>query len=222
MAAARSRARCASAPPSTGRHRAAHTPHRRPRARAAPGRVRSGRPRNWPPRPGRSATAGGRGIVRLAGTVRASGTSTLSASPGPKASTGTRQLASDTGRAGPGRGHRNSRAPGASGPDEFRRGQRAAAGRGQLQGQFVVDGLAVRVACASGRPGASGQHVGELGGLAGERMRPRQADAGRRGAAVVPDRGGSSGSSAHRQSAPCAQIPWITRMKCSRSRLRPR
>ena len=35
-------------------------------------------------------------------------------------------------------------------------------------------------------------------------------------------RGGRSGSSAHRQSAPCAQTPWITRMKCSRSRLRPR
>ena len=32
---------------------------------------------------------------------------------------------------------------------------------------------------------------------------------------AAPVTGGRSGSSAHRQSAPCAQIPWMTRMKYS-------
>ena len=82
------------------------------------------------------------------------------------------------------RSHRNSRCSRRLRADELRRGQRAAAGRRQLQGQLVVDGLADRVACRrAGRPGRrSRQQVGQLGGLAGERMRPRQVHAGRRGA----------------------------------------
>ena len=65
------------------------------------------------------------------------------------------------------------------GPEEFRRGQRPAAERGQLQGQLVVDGLAGRVADRMAGilgPGPPGQQVGQLGGLARERMRSRQLD----------------------------------------------
>ena len=59
---------------------------------------------------------------------------------------------------------------------EFRRGQRPAGERGQLQGQLVVDGLASRVADRIGGLRPRGQHVGQLGGLARERMRARQPD----------------------------------------------
>ena len=66
------------------------------------------------------------------------------------------------------------------GAQEFRRGQRPAAERGKLQGQLVVDGLTGRVAdrLTGSGPGPPRQQVGQLGRLAGERMRSRQPDIG--------------------------------------------
>ena len=55
----------------------------------------------------------------------------------------------------------------------MRSATRPAAHRGQLQGQLVVVGLAGHVA---DRPGAPGQHVGQLGGLARDRVRSRHPD----------------------------------------------
>ena len=66
-------------------------------------------------------------------------------------------------------------------PDELGRGERPgrACGRRQLQRELGVDGLAGRLA---GRPGQGGQQVGQLAGLAGERMQ-------RRGRRLVTRRG---------------------------------
>ena len=57
-------------------------------------------------------------------------------------------------------------------PDQLGRGERpgAAGGRRQLQRELVVHRLAGRL---TARPGQRGQHVGQLGTLAGERMRRR-------------------------------------------------
>ena len=205
MAAARSRARWASAPPSTGRHRAAYvapsassTGSTRPRAaRLAAKRATAAR---WVSDPPAIAPSSG-GPEPPSPESR----STTSAAAGPRASTGTRQLASETrlrlAAAGVARSARN---PGRLRADEFRRGQRPCAGRGQLQDQLVVDRLADRLL----GPGPLREHVGQLGGLAGERMRLRQLNAGGRCASQFgPDAGGRSGSSAHRHSAPCAQTP---------------
>ena len=67
------------------------------------------------------------------------------------------------------------------GPDQFRGGERSVTGRGQLQCQLVMDGLAGGV---GGGPGEPGEQVGQLGGLGRERVRAgdrRNARAARRG-----------------------------------------
>ena len=108
--------------------------------------------------------------------------------------------------------------------DEFRRGQRAAAGRRQPQGQLVVDGLADRVARRrAGRPGGPAEDASRSAssaawqangcGRAGARPEapPRAAAAG-----PGPRPTGRALSRAPRPRGLPAFVP------CSRSRLRPR
>ena len=158
----------------------------RPRAPAAPGRGRPGRPRSGPPRPGRPA------IRRRSRPRPATRNRPAPNHRGPRAQPPGRGRARVPASqpATPGRACAGRRSPRSSWcawrlrADEFRRGQRPAAGRGQLQGQLVVDRLADRVP----GPGLAREHVGQLGGLARERMRPWQVNVGRRAASRVGHR----------------------------------
>ena len=141
--------------------------------------------------------------------------SSASAAAGPKASTGTRQPASDTRprRAGTGAaGAPSLRAPGAPGASG-RTSSGEASGPPPADGSCRVSSSWTALRTAS--PAAVLADPGDRPAGRPARRPGRRTDAAAAGArrtAPAAGRGGRSGSSAHRQSAPCAQTPWITRM----------